>query len=192
MHALLLAAFQPELDGLDARPPAGWRVACTGVGAIAAAASTARLIAENRPTRVLFIGTCGALSPCLTIGDLISVSEVLASSLSELEGSAFRPTLEVTRWDPGWTLPLPAHLVVVPPAITRTEAGAARLAQIAMAEHLELSGVFAACADAGVPVAAALAVANRVGPSAHLEWATNHAGLSARLRATLESLGVFS
>ena len=192
MHALLLAAFPPEFAGLDAKSPVGWCAACTGVGAIAAAASTARLLVESRPTRVLFIGTCGALSADLAIGDLISVSEVIASSLEELEGRAFRPSLEVTRWSSGWPLPLPAQTVVVPPAITGTVEGAQRLAQIAMAEHLELSGVFAACAAASVPVAAALAVANRVGPHAHVEWAANHAELSTRLRAALEACGVFS
>jgi len=37
-----------------------------------------------------------------------------------------------------------------------------------------------------VPVAAALAVANRVGPDAHAEWKANHARVS---RALIEALG---
>jgi purine-nucleoside phosphorylase len=189
-ESLLLAAFSPELAGLDAAPPAGWRVALTGVGALAAAASTARLIAEVRPDRVLFVGTCGAYDERLSVGDLLSATEAIATSLDELEGRAFRPEIERTRWLAGWAVPFPAHAVAVPPAITCTAAGARRLATLAAAEHLELTGVFAACAEAGVPAAAALAVANRVGPEANAEWRTYHARVSRELIAALRASGV--
>lgn len=178
---LLLAAFPPELAGLDTLPPPGWRVACTGVGALAAAVTTARLIAELKPQKVLFIGTCGAYDERLSIGDILAVSEALAVSLDELEGRAFRPGIERTRWEATWALPFPAHIVVVPPAITKTCEGSERLARIAAAEHLEVTGVFAACHEAGIPVAAALTAANRVGPTAHSEWQAHHAAASAGL-----------
>lgn len=180
-ESLLLAAFSPELAGLDAAPPGGWRVALTGVGALSAAAATARLLAEVRPARVLFLGTCGAYDGRLAIGAHLSAVEAIATSLDELEGRAYRPEIERTRWAAGWTLPLPGHTVAVPPAITRTLEGARRLATLAAAEHLELTGVFAACAAAGVPAAAALAVANRVGPDANAEWRANHARVSREL-----------
>ena len=186
MAPLLLAAFPPELAGLDAAPPPGWRVATTGVGAVAAAAATARLVAELRPARVLFVGTCGAYDDRLSVLDLVAVRAAIATSLDELEGRAYRPSLEQVRFEATWALPgLRAHDVAVPPAITRTAEGAARLATVAAAEHLELTGVLAACRGAGVPVAAALAVANRVGPAAHEEWRANHARAS---RALVEAL----
>ncbi|HET8540793.1 MAG TPA: phosphorylase [Anaeromyxobacter sp.] len=186
MPSLLLAAFPPELAGLDAAPPAGWRVATTGVGAIAAAAATARLVAEVRPSRVLFVGTCGAYDARLAVLDLFSARAAIATSLDELEGRAYRPALETVRFEASWILPgLAPHDVAVPPAITRTAEGAARLAAVAPAEHLELGGVFAACRDAGVPVGAALAVANAVGPSAHEEWRANHARASRAVVAAL-------
>ncbi len=186
MDALLLAAFPPELAGLDAAPPPGWRVALTGVGALAAAAVTARLLAERRPSRVLFAGTCGAYDERLQVGDLISVSAVRSTSLDLLDGRAYRPALEVARWVPGWALPFPPHEVAVTPGITLTVEGARRLSALAAAEHLELAGVFAAAFAAGVPVAGALAVANRVGPDAHAEWTANHAAVSLKL---IEALG---
>jgi len=73
----------------------------------------------------------------------------------------------------------------VPPAITVDPEGAALLATLAAVEHLEVTGVFAACAAAGVPVAAALGVANRVGPQAHAEWKASHARVSRALVAAL-------
>jgi purine-nucleoside phosphorylase len=186
MDALLLAAFPPELAGLDAAPPPGWRVACTGLGALAAATTTARLLAERPASRVLLVGTCGAYDGRLAVGDLISAAAAIAVSLDVLDGRAYRPEAEVTRWEPGWALPFPAQAVAVPPAITCTAEGARRLATVAAAEHLELTGVFAACHAAGVPVAGALAVANRVGPDAHAEWKANHARVS---RALVDALG---
>jgi purine-nucleoside phosphorylase len=190
MPSLLLAAFPPELAGLEAAPPPGWVTACTGVGAVAAAAAVARLLAGDPPDRVLFLGTCGAYDGRLATGALLAAGEVIATSLDEVEGRSYRPEVERTRWAPGWALPLPAFPVAVVPAVTRTAAGAAALARLAAAEHLELSGVFAACEAAGVPAAAALAVANRVGPQAHEEWRANHAQASRQLLAVLRAAGV--
>ncbi len=186
--SLLLAAFPPELAGLDAMPPPDWRVACTGVGALAAAVTTTRLIAELNPQRVLFIGTCGAYDERLAIGDILAVSAALAVSLDELEDRAFRPGIERTRWEATWPLPFPAHTVAVPPAITKTREGSETLARVAAAEHLEVTGIFAACHQAGVPVAAALAVANCVGPRAHAEWQAHHAAASAGLVEALRRI----
>ncbi len=191
--SLLLAAFPPELAGWEAAPPEGWRVACTGIGALAAAAATARLLAELEPDRVLFVGTCGSYDGRLGPGDAVWASEALAVSLDELEGRAYRPEAEIVRWPATLApaLPFPAHGVAVPPGITRTEAGARLLGSFAAVEHLELTGVFAACAQAGVPCGAVLAVANRVGPEAHREWRENHERVSRALMADLAGLGVF-
>jgi purine-nucleoside phosphorylase len=195
-HSLLLAAFPPELAGLDQNPPAGWRTACTGVGAIAAAVATARLLAGECPRQVLFVGTCGGYDERLPVGSLLRVPEVLALSLDELDGRAYRPEIEVRRWPATLAmeppLPFPAFSVAVPPGITRSAEGARRLGTVAAAEHLELSGVYAACHAAGVPCGAALAVANRVGPEAHLEWRANHEAVSRKLIAALREAGVFA
>jgi len=189
-HGLLLAAFPPELAGLDVTPPAGWTVALAGVGALSAAATTARLVAAHAPARVLFVGTCGAYDARLSPFDLLAVSEAIATSQDELLGRAYRPTIEPTRFRSTWPLPLDAHPVAVPPAITVDADGARALARLAPGEHLEATGVLAACAAAGVPAAVALAVANRVGPEASAEWKANHARASRLLVEALRAKGV--
>lgn len=189
--SLLLAAFRPELAGLDEHPSGdGWRVATTGVGSVVAAAATARLLCELGPARVLFVGTCGAYDERLAVGDLLLATSAIATSLDELAGRAYRPELERVRFDATWRLSvdLPRHAVAVPPAITLSEDGARRLAGFAAVEHLELTGVFAACHAAGVPVAAALAVANRVGPQAHDEWRAHHERVSRTLVRALRDV----
>lgn len=188
---LLLAAFPPELGVLLAAPPKGWRSALTGIGAISAAATTGRLIAEDRPEAVVFLGSCGAYEATLPIGSLVAVQSVLAVSLEERRGEAYRPGLETVQWSASISLPFPGCGVVVPPAITSSLEGAANLAGLGAVEHLELSGVFEACRQADVPCGAALVVVNEVGPEAHRQWKANHAEGSQRLITALLASGFF-
>jgi len=193
--SLLVAAFPPELAGLYDSPPIGWQVRCTGVGAITAAATTARLIAELAPKRVLFVGTCGAYDERLAVGDLIEVAEALSCSMEEADGRAYRPTIECVRWPATFTFAQPlgfqACVVAVPVAISNTVEGAKLLARAAPAEHLEVTGVFAACHGAGIPCGAVLGVADHVGPDAHQQWEANHQRVSNALIETLKAKGVF-
>lgn len=182
---LLLAAFPPELGPWLEAPPQGWIAATCGIGAVEAAARTALLLARNRPPRLLFLGTCGALDPALPVGAVIAAGRVIATSLGELRGEAYRPKLETVEWWPGWALPFPACTVAIPPAITADDAGARLLGDLAQVEHLELSGVLAAAAAAGIPAAAALVVANPCGFGAHEAWLANHKRCSERLRESV-------
>ncbi|HJV89699.1 MAG TPA: hypothetical protein VJ623_05285 [Holophagaceae bacterium] len=192
MTRLLLGAFPPELGPFMEAPPRGWTVACTGVGQLLAAASTARLIEELRPEGVLFVGTCGHFDARLQVGDFIWAAGARSSSLEERRGESYRPVVERTHWDA--TLPplaFPPHEVVVPPAITKIREGATLLAELGSVEHLELTGVYAACHAAQVPVGAALVVVNEVGPQAQTQWMANHQTQSLRLIEALRGLGVF-
>lgn len=189
---LLLSAFAPELGPLAGDPPAGWDTATVGVGAVTAAAATARLLVERRPEAVVFLGTCGRYDARLELFSCIWAAEAIATSLAEVRGEAYRPGLESARWLATLPGPWPGVAVAVPPAITATVEGAALLASIAPAEHLELTGVFAACQAAGVPCGAALVVVNEVGPEAQAQWRANHAEGSRRLVAALRAVGFFA
>lgn len=189
---LLLAAFAPELGPLAGDPPAGWTTATVGVGAVTAAAATARLLAEHLPEAVVFLGTCGRYDDRLEPFACLWAAEAIATSLAEVRGEAYRPGLEPVRWAATLPGPWPGTAVAVPPAITATAAGAALLATVAPAEHLELTGVFAACHAVGVPCGAALVVVNEVGPQAQAQWRAQHAEGSRRLVAALRAAGFFA
>lgn len=188
---LLLSAFPPELGPFADLPPEGWEVATVGVGAVAAAVATARQLASRAYERVLFLGTCGRYDGRLAQFEALWAAEAIATSLEELRGGAYRPGLEPTRWASTLPGPLPAHPVAVPPAITRTLEGAALLSRVAPVEHLELTGVFAACAAAGLPFGGALVVVNDVGPEAQTQWQAHHAEGSRRLADLLRAAGCF-
>jgi len=187
---LLLGAFPPELGPFLSAPPKGWLAASTGVGGLLAAATTARLIEAFKPEGVLFLGTCGHYDDRLRIGDHLWAAEAIASSLAECRNEAYRPVIERTRWATTLEGPLPPHAVVVPPAITKTFEGAALLGRLGAVEHLELTGVYAACHAEGVPVGAALAVVNQVGPDAQAQWRAHQQSGSLALIEHLRELGV--
>jgi len=186
---LLLSAFPPELGDLLETPPPGWMAACTGIGPLAAALETSRLLALHGPGRVLFLGTCGAYDGRLQVGEFLAVVEVLDRTLAEARDEAYRPALQESRWMADYLPPFAPHTVLAPPTITLSPEGARQLAAFGAAENLELGGVFAACKVRGVPVGAALAVANRVGPESHGEWAAHHSAASAGLRKVLRENG---
>ncbi len=188
---LLLSAFIPELGPLASDPPQGWEVATVGVGAVTAAATTARLLAERQPEAVLFLGTCGRYDERLNLFECLWATEAIATSLEELRGGAYRPQIEQGRWASTLAGPLPSQAVAVPPAITSTQEGAAFLSKVAPVEQLELTGVFAACHGAGVPCGGALVVVNDVGPEAQKQWTANHGEGSRRLVAALRASGYF-
>jgi len=188
---LLLSAFLPELGPLAGEPPPGWEAATVGVGAVTAAMATTRLLLERRPDAALFLGTCGSYDNRLPLFECLWAAEALATSVEEVRGGAYRPGLECVRWVSTLPGPFPGHAIAVPPAITSTLEGGALLSALAPAEHLELTGVFAACHELGVPCGAALVVVNQVGPEAQRQWQANHAEGSRRLVASLKASGYF-
>lgn len=189
---LILSAFAPELGSLAGGPPAGWEMATVGVGAVTAATATAMLLAERRPEAVLFLGTCGRYDGRVALFQGLWASEAIATSLEELCDGAYRPGIERVRWASTLAGPLPSHPVAVPPAITKTLKGATLLASVAPVEHLELTGVFAACHAAGVTCGGALVVVNDVGPEAQAQWKANHAEGSRRLVEMLKASTFFA
>ena len=188
---LLLSAFAPELGPLAGDTPPGWEIATVGVGAVSAAAATAALVMDRWPEAVVFLGTCGRYDQRLPMFECLWATEAIATSLEEIRGGAYRPTIERRRWPSSLPGALPGHAVVVPPAITCTTEGAAQLAALAPVEHLELTGVFEACRLAGVPCGAALVVVNDVGPDAQAQWTANHTEGSRRLVEKLRASGLF-
>jgi len=193
--SLLVSAVPSELADLYSCPPPGWHTRCTGVGAIMASVVTARLLMMLKPSKVLFIGTCGSYNLHYPlVGSFLRASCAVSASLDVLEDRAYRLDSEPFKWSATLSLPVsfPALSVAVPPGITRTCFGAKLLSSIAEVEHLELTGVFAACHEANIPCGAILAVANQVGPEAHAQWLANHMLVSSNLVDTLKSNNIFN
>jgi futalosine hydrolase len=188
---LLAVAWPPELrrweEAVAASPALATRAVAraVGVGLVEAAVGAARVIAEERPRAVVFVGTAGGYpGRRWPLGSAAGARRLLLLSSAVARGEAYFP-----RPMPTVTLPdrrlaaalrgaadLPAADVVCPLGITTAPPPAQRGARL---ENLEAFAVARAAAAAAVPFAAVLGVSNAVGAGAHQEWREHGAAAAA-------------
>ena len=191
---LIVSAFAPELAPLEAwlrvrrARASGVRCASVGVGLVDAAAGAAAAIARVRPRAVLFVGTAGSYGAHPAIGQVAVARRIHLASTAVVRGQGYLPA------------PMPRTVMADGPlrrALLRagkpnaTEAEIATTLAITKArrlgsalaaahsvtvENLEVFAVARAAVRAGLPFAAVLGIANRVGPAAHREWLRHQAG----------------
>lgn len=176
---LVLAAVAEELG-----PLAGEAI---GVGPVAAAAATARLLAIRRPARVLLLGTAGAYPGGPAVGEVVTVSRTGLGSGTAALGRGYVPRAPA----PLAGVPAPGHraaTVLTCVAITTDPALGAVFGIDWEIEHMECFGVALACAHEGIPWTALLGVTNEVGPAAHAQWRANRDAMQA---AVVAAAGAF-
>jgi len=203
-RTLIVSAFEPEIAPLRrlVRGLRGIVLEPVGIGAIDAAVGAAGAIARARPARVLFVGTAGIYGrekeARQAIGRAVVAGEIVCMSTAALKGEAYLPGPMVVQVPTSRSLQTALaggragepRDVASPLAITRSVALARRIAEAtgATLENLEAFAVARAAAAAGVPFAAVLGVANRVGPTGHEEWQRHHRAAS---RAACELIARF-
>lgn len=162
-----------------------------GVGMIAAATSTARLLATDRPDGIVLIGTAGAFAGGPPVGSVVMARCIGLGCPATALGMGYVPRA------PGpidadselcTLLNLPNARVLTNLAITTDTGLAARFAADWEVEHMEAYAVAYACADAGIPFAAVLGITNAVGPGAHAEWLRFRLAVSESVRAAIQPL----
>jgi futalosine hydrolase len=186
---LVLAAFPPELSGLDlaAKAPR-FAMRVVGVGMVAAAVGAARAVAEVRPRAVILTGTCGAYpAAALHVNDVVVARSVLLVEPAVEEGRAAFPGVMARSIDTDERLRAalvssgaPVADVATTLGITTDDGLAETLARLtgATVEHLEAYGVALACAQHDTPFVAALGVANLVGSAGRAGWLAGHEAAS--------------
>jgi futalosine hydrolase len=197
VKTLVVSAFEPEIAPL--RRLAAGHAARTlallpvGIGPVEAAVGAARAIEAHRPARVIFVGTAGAYAgarPAAALGAVALATELILVSTAALGGDGYLPAPQVVRDESSAALraqlrgrrvaEVPELVVACPLAITRSAALGSRIARAtgARLENLEAFAVARAARAAGLPFAAVLGIANRVGPAGHKQWRDNHAAAS--------------
>jgi futalosine hydrolase len=183
MRTLIVAAYAPELGALPGR--------AVGIGLVAASAGTVRAIAEERPERLILVGTAGALPGSgLAIGTIVVAARARLIVRPDEYVPAIMPTeVEATiAGDCAERLGAPRVTVVCGIGITSSDAEARRLGESAEVEHLETFAVLQAALLNNVRVTAVLAIANSVGSRAQDEWRANHVAAEAAAVAAVTKL----
>jgi futalosine hydrolase len=149
------------------------------------------------------VGTAGAYARGAAtprVGSAAVVNDLSAVSTAALRGEGYLPEIQIRQAVASRPLcralaaglPGPALVLAVacPLAITRSEALGRRIERAtgAALENLEAFAVARAAAAAGVPFAAVLGVANRVGPAGHREWRAHHTAASRAACAVIATL----
>ncbi|MGZ3407892.1 MAG: 5'-methylthioadenosine/S-adenosylhomocysteine nucleosidase family protein [Polyangia bacterium] len=184
MSTLIVAAYPPELGTISGR--------AVGVGLVAAAAGTERALAEARPSRLILVGTAGALPGSrLTIGSIVVVAraqlivrpgEYVPAILSSIAEADEALAAECAR-----RLGAPLVTAASGIGITSSDEEATRLGATAQVEHLESFAVLSV-AWQRVPATAVLAIANGVGSRAQAEWRANRVAAEAAAMAAVAKL----
>lgn len=188
-RVLVTAAYKGELDQLDPLPE-GWVAQPAGIGGVAAAAGLSMLITVHQPTRIIALGTCGALGSGLSIGSLVSPRLVRWVDPNILAGNAhlppsIHPPLQLTPWPD-----LPPASCLQTPSLTLAAEHATLLKTLsepgmATVEHLELYSMAFVAHSFGIPLTAILGVTNLVGPNGSRDWQANHSKVEALIQAAV-------
>lgn len=183
MRTLIVAAYAPELGNIAGR--------AVGIGLVAASAGTVRAIAEERPDRVILVGTAGALPGSgLAIGSIVVAARArLIVRPDEYVPSIMPTEVEASAaGDCAAQLGVPRVTVACGIGITSSDAEARRLGESAEVEHLETFAVLQAALLGNVRATAVLAIANTVGSRAREEWRQHHAAAEAAAIAAVMKL----
>jgi nucleoside phosphorylase len=176
----LVAAVAEELGSLDGR--------ALGVGVVAAAAATARLLAAGEASGVVLLGTAGSFPGGPPVGSVVRARRLGLGDAAVAMGWGYVPGAPVELVaDAALSSRIQAVEadVLTNIAITTDPELALRYAVAWRVEHMECFGVAWACAQAGVPFAAVLGITNEVGPGAHAAWVANREACEAAVRAVV-------
>lgn len=181
---LVVASTVPELSGL----PPDVRRAAIGLGDIDAACGVAAVLAIGSARGVLLVGTCGAYGPELEHDQVVVIDRAVRPQRvpgiavpAQIAGEQAADAALVDKLVRALGLPRATCASGRGVTIDDGEATLATAATGAGVENLECFAVLRACARAGVPAAALLAVAYRAGAgaldevSAHRSMAEAHA-----------------
>jgi len=183
MSIVVVAAAREELGSIAGE--------IVGVGPVVSAVRVARMLAREKPSGVVLIGTGGAYAGGPPIGRAIASSRLGWLSGVDALGLGYTPAAPPPiEADAGLlrALDLPRVPVLTTTAITTDPSLARRLGAEWAVEHLESYGVALACREAGVPFAAVLGIANEVGPDAHAQWLHHRDAAQDAARAAVAAL----
>lgn len=158
MKTLFLFPTEDEAAPFRRLKPEAQVYVC-GVGQARAAAAAARLIAAEKPDRIVLAGVAGAYGDEPAVGSVCAVEEERECGLPEKYAASFRP-----KW-------LPSKLRR---AVSNTVAAQGAEPQGAHIENMEGAAVMAVCEALGVECCEVRAISNRTGQP-FAEWKTEEA-----------------
>ncbi len=166
----------------------GWVL---GVGGVPAAVAMSALLHTHRPDGVVMLGTGGTYPGGPAVGKACVVERVGSAAGMTAMGLGYTPrpprplTCDRRLLERS---PMPRVGALSTGAVSTDAILVERLSDGWQVEQVEIFGVAAACAAAGVPFTAILGITHIAGPSAHVQWLANRATARQAARAAVSEL----
>lgn len=182
---LICAAWQNEIKDLPAMPNV--QIETLGIGYLEAALNLEKILQENREIEaVIFLGTAGAYSQILQIGELVEIKSVALLNRGEVLGQSYHPK-KYQRFQSHAKHKFAKDLALVDCLssleITSDEKFSQQVTEFydeasPLVENMELYGVAKVCCDHDIPWSAVLGISNYTNQNAHQDWQVNEPKLA--------------
>ncbi len=191
---LICSAWEEEVKALKAqRSKLNEEIAIRtlGIGFLEAALQLNKILQDANYSRIIFLGTAGAYSQQLKIGDIVSVSSVALLNYLTVEAKGYLPqeyevyeSSTINNQKPAIYANCLSSL-----EITKSEALSKKiinsslfaLDHLPLVENMELYGIARIASEHNIPWSALLGVTNYTNANAHQDWKTNHETVSEKL-----------
>ncbi|MFZ5628521.1 MAG: hypothetical protein ACOY5B_05295 [Spirochaetota bacterium] len=189
----LLAAHEKEIPGFQDFNTPDWQPHAVGVGQFASLARLSALMAVERPSGVLLVGTAGA-TDAASVGQQFAVQHfaypsITGEDLPEFLERAFtvEPALSLGGFSPATVLQ--NHGVSTD--LTKFVSNAGYIPADyprPIIENMEAASLAQLCRRLQIPFTAFLAVTNTIGPDARMQWKQNFRRAGEELAKTLQQI----
>ena len=185
---LICSAWQEEVKHLSSTIN-DQHIAALGIGYLEAALRLNNILRDRNYSRIIFLGTAGAYSEELQIGEIVLVSQVALLNLGATLGHSYVPR----DYDSYQSSPPTTHhsatanclssleittCETLPKTIIRHSAFDIRLPLV---ENMELYGIAKIASEQNIPWSALLGITNYTNANAHQDWKAHHERVSKQL-----------
>ena len=173
---LYCSAWEPEIKHLEKE-----NKLALGIGFLEASLKLERYFLDEKPEKVIFLGTAGAYDKNIELNQIIEIAEVKLLNSSSLFDEAYIPQDYKTYK----SAPKEKNICFSSLEITKSEKLSEKILSLEshtnVFENMELYGIAKVCQENNIPWQAFLAITNHTHEKGHEEWKANHLSLSEKL-----------
>lgn len=181
---LICSAWQEEVKTLKDQTS----IKTLGIGYLEAALNLNNILRDINYSRIIFLGTAGAYSDALSVGDIVSVSSVGLLNCLTIQGQGYLPK-EYNSYTSSPTIRhsttvncLSSLEITTSETISKTIIKKSPFTiQVPLVENMELYGIAKVAHEHKLPWSALLGITNHTNGNAHLDWKANHEKVSEKL-----------
>ena len=192
---LICSAWQEEVKHLSSTIN-DQHIAALGIGYLEAALRLNNILRDGNYSRIIFLGTAGAYSEELQIGEIVNISSVALLNPLTIQGKGYTPCATVIARSEATKQSIPNANCLSSLEITNCNKLSQEIIQyynsnfvehsafdiqLPLVENMELYGVAKIASEQNIPWSALLGITNHTNANAHQDWKAHHERVSEKL-----------